>query len=144
MRNKENNNQYFFKKTILFTVLGLMSAITYAIFYIKKIQNPVLTTVFGILALAFSFIAMKNYWKTGETTSVILFTVNHEKKEIIGVETTVDTAIEITNKYKEKQELEIDYLGTKSFKKFIKQYNENYSYEIINGFGAFLKLIKEK
>ena len=92
--------------------------------------------------MAFSFIAIKNYWKTGETTSVILFIINHEKKEIVGVETTVGVAIEVIDKYKGKEELEIDYLGAKSFRKFIEEYNEEYSYELIGGFEAFLKLIK--
>lgn len=142
MRNKKNNNQYLFKKTIFFTILGLIFATIYAMLYIKKTQSPISTTICGIFALAFSFIAIKNYWKTGETTSVILFIINHEKKEIVGVETTVGAAIEVIDKYKEKEELEIDYLGAKSFRKFIEEYNEEYSYELIDGFEAFLKLIK--
>ena len=122
MRNKENNNQYLFKKTIFFTILGLIFATIHAMLYIKKTQSPISTTICGIFALAFSFIAIKNYWKTGETT--------------------VGNAIEVIDKYKEKEELEIDYLGSKSFRKFIEEYNEEYSYELIDGFEAFLKLIK--
>lgn len=135
------NNQKLFRKTLFYGIISMMLAITYVICSIKKLCNPTVASFLGIFALAFSFLAVEFYQKTGETTAVILFIINHKQKEITGIETTVDIAIEMINKYKGQEKPDIDYLGIKSFRKFIKDYNEEYSYEIIDSFENFYCLL---
>ena len=144
MENYEGNNQKCFRKTLFYGITSIVLAIIYVICSIKQLCSPVVTSFLGIFALAFPFLAVKFYWETGETTVVILFVVNHEQKKITGIETTVDVAVETVNKYKEQEKPDIDYLGEKSFKKFIEDYNEKYSYEIIDSFETFSCLLTNR